>query len=92
MSQYSIDDVLVLNAGDDPDRTTAATANLPATFGATIGLNCCAGVYPPMLATMIAPSRGLDALNPIFMPQQRVLGAISVFGVAGFGGGATFTA
>jgi hypothetical protein len=28
VSQYSIDDVLVLNAGDDPDRTTAAGADL----------------------------------------------------------------
>lgn len=27
-NQYSIDDVLVLNAGDDPDRTTAAATDL----------------------------------------------------------------
>ena len=27
VSQYSIDHVLVLNAGDDPDRTTAAATD-----------------------------------------------------------------
>ncbi|AQA17320.1 hypothetical protein BST95_02845 [Halioglobus japonicus] len=28
VSQYSTDDILVLNAGDDPDRTTAAATDL----------------------------------------------------------------
>ena len=37
MSQNSIDDVLVLDAGDDPDRTTAAATNLDrAAFGSIL--------------------------------------------------------
>ncbi|HAY45281.1 MAG TPA: L-cystine transporter [Gammaproteobacteria bacterium] len=67
-------------------------ANLSATFGATIGQNGCAGIYPAMLATMIAPSMGIDPLDPLFMLQLITIVAISSFGVAGVGGGATFAA
>ena len=67
-------------------------ANLSATFGATIGQNGCAGIYPAMLATMIAPSMGIDPLNPIFIISLIGIVAISSFGVAGVGGGATFAA
>src|SRR5699024_7900789 len=35
-------------------------ANMSASFGATIGQNGCAGLYPAMLAVMIAPSAGID--------------------------------
>ncbi|KAF9122686.1 hypothetical protein BGX30_001842 [Mortierella sp. GBA39] len=35
-------------------------ANLSATFGATIGQNGCAGIYPAMLAVMIAPTVGAE--------------------------------
>lgn len=67
-------------------------ANLSATFGATIGQNGCAGIYPAMLATMIAPSMGIDPLDPTFMISLIGIVAISSFGVAGVGGGATFAA
>ena len=67
-------------------------ANLSATFGATIGQNGCAGIYPAMLATMIAPSMGIDPLNPTFIISLIGIVAISSFGVAGVGGGATFAA
>jgi L-cystine uptake protein TcyP (sodium:dicarboxylate symporter family) len=70
----------------------SSIANLSATFGATIGQNGCAGIYPAMLATMIAPSMGIDPLNPIFMVQLIGIVAISSFGVAGIGGGATLAA
>lgn len=70
----------------------SSIANLSATFGATIGQNGCAGIYPAMLATMIAPSMGIDPLNPIFMVQLIGIAAISSFGVAGIGGGATLAA
>ena len=70
----------------------SSIANLSATFGATIGQNGCAGIYPAMLATMIAPSMGIDPLNPIFMAQLIGIVAISSFGVAGIGGGATLAA
>ena len=67
-------------------------ANLSATFGATIGQNGCAGIYPAMLATMIAPTMGLDPLSPSFFLPLIGIVAISSFGIAGVGGGATFAA
>jgi len=69
-----------------------SVANLSATFGATIGQNGCAGIYPAMLATMIAPSMGIDPLAPMFILSLIGIVAISSFGVAGVGGGATFAA
>ena len=67
-------------------------ANFSATFGATIGQNGCAGIYPAMLATMIAPTMGIDPLDPNFMVTLVGVVAISSFGIAGIGGGATFAA
>ena len=67
-------------------------ANLSATFGSTIGQNGCAGIYPAMLATMIAPTMGIDPLAPLFILQLVAIVAISSFGIAGVGGGATFAA
>ncbi len=67
-------------------------ANLSASFGATIGQNGCAGIYPAMLATMIAPTMGIDPLSPMFILQLVTIVAISSFGIAGVGGGATFAA
>jgi hypothetical protein len=67
-------------------------ANLSATFGATIGQNGCAGIYPAMLATMIAPTMGINPLDPLFVAGLVGIVAISSFGVAGVGGGATFAA
>ena len=67
-------------------------ANLSATFGATIGQNGCAGIYPAMLAAMIAPTMGINPLDPMFVAGLVGIVAISSFGVAGVGGGATFAA
>ncbi|WJE16327.1 L-cystine transporter [Halobacillus sp. ACCC02827] len=67
-------------------------ANMSVSFGATIGQNGCAGIYPAMLAVMIAPSVGIDPLSPGFLIQLVLIVAISSFGVAGVGGGATFAA
>ncbi|MFD2762223.1 L-cystine transporter [Lentibacillus juripiscarius] len=67
-------------------------ANMSASFGATIGQNGCAGIYPAMLAVMIAPSVGIDPLTPGFILQLILIIGISSFGVAGVGGGATFAA
>lgn len=67
-------------------------ANLSATFGATIGQNGCAGIYPAMLATMIAPTMGIDPMAPAFILKLVAIVAISSFGIAGVGGGATFAA
>jgi len=67
-------------------------ANLSATFGSTIGQNGCAGIYPAMLAAMIAPTLGIDPLEPMFLLSLIGIVTISSFGVAGVGGGATFAA
>lgn len=67
-------------------------ANMSASFGATIGQNGCAGIYPAMLAVMIAPSVGIDPFTPGFLIQLVLIIGISSFGVAGVGGGATFAA
>lgn len=68
------------------------TANISASFGATMGQNGCAGIYPVMLAVMIAPTVGINPLALDFLIPLILITAISSFGVAGVGGGATFAA
>ncbi len=67
-------------------------ANFAASFGTTIGQNGCAGIYPAMLAVMIAPTVGINPLDLGFIATLLVTIAIGSFGVAGVGGGATFAA
>lgn len=67
-------------------------ANFSGSFGLSIGQNGCAGIYPAMLAVMIAPTVGVDPLSPSFIFTLIAVVAISSFGVAGVGGGATFAA
>lgn len=67
-------------------------ANLSASFGATIGQNGCAGIYPAMLAVMIAPTMGINPMDLTFIATLIGIVAISSFGVAGIGGGATLAA
>jgi len=69
-----------------------AIANLSASFGATIGQNGCAGIYPAMLAVMVAPSVGIDPMSISFILSLVSIVIISSFGIAGVGGGATFAA
>lgn len=69
-----------------------AVANFSASFGATIGQNGCAGLYPAMLAVMIAPSVGIDPMSIGFLAPLVLVVALSSFGIAGVGGGATFAA
>lgn len=69
-----------------------AIANFAGSFGVSIGQNGCAGVYPAMLAVMIAPTVGINPLEPSFIFTLILIVAISSFGVAGVGGGATFAA
>ena len=63
-----------------------------ASLGTSIGQNGCAGIYPAMLAIMIAPTLGINVSDPSFLLQVVLTVAISSFGVAGVGGGATFAA
>ena len=67
-------------------------ANFSGSFGLSIGQNGCAGVYPAMLAIMIAPTVGINPLDPVFIITVIAVVAVSSFGVAGVGGGATFAA
>ncbi|MCU1735318.1 MULTISPECIES: L-cystine transporter [unclassified Pseudomonas] len=69
-----------------------AIASFAASFGATIGQNGCAGLYPAMLAVMVAPAVGIDPLNPLWIATLVAVVTLSSAGVAGVGGGATFAA
>lgn len=66
-------------------------ANFAGSFGLSIGQNGCAGIYPAMLAVMIAPTVG-QPIDLQFILTLVAIVAISSFGVAGVGGGATFAA
>lgn len=68
------------------------TANLAATLGTSIGQNGCAGIYPAMLAVMIAPTMGINPMDPLFLIRLIVIVTFASFGIAGVGGGATFAA
>ena len=65
-------------------------ANFAGTFGTSIGQNGCAGIYPSMLAIMIAPTVGINPLDPTFLISLVLVVIVSSFGIAGVGGGATF--
>jgi L-cystine uptake protein TcyP (sodium:dicarboxylate symporter family) len=69
----------------------AGAANMSASLGATIGQNGCAGIYPAMLAIMSMVTLGLPIDAPTIVKLILVI-AVSSFGVAGVGGGATFAA
>ena len=76
----------------DKLKVPQSIANLSASLGATIGQNGCAGIYPAMLAAMIAPSMGVNPMDPTFILSLVTVVTISSFGIAGVGGGATFAA
>jgi L-cystine uptake protein TcyP (sodium:dicarboxylate symporter family) len=72
--------------------TPEGIANFAASFGSTIGQNGCAGIYPAMLAVMIAPTVGIDPFTSAFILPLIAIITIGSAGVAGVGGGATFAA
>lgn len=67
------------------------SADLSSTFGVTIGQNGCAGIYPAMVAVMAMQATGGD-ITIGWILMLIVVIAISSFGIAGVGGGATFAA
>lgn len=67
-------------------------ATFSASFGATIGQNGCAGLYPAMLAVMVAPTVGINPFDPLWIATLVGIVTLSSAGVAGVGGGATFAA
>ena len=70
---------------------SSTVANFAASLGLTIGQNGCAGLYPAMVAAIIAPTVGINVFSPQFILSLIAVVTISSFGVAGVGGGATFT-
>lgn len=62
-------------------------ASFSASFGTTIGQNGCAGLYPAMLAVMVAPTVGINPLDPIWILTLVCVVTLSSVGVAGVGGG-----
>ena len=79
---------LTIRAQIEDLKVPAPIANISASFGATIGQNGCAGIYPAMLAVMVAPTMGVD-INIGFIMSLLLIVAIGSFGIAGVGGGAT---
>ncbi|MGV8890934.1 MAG: cation:dicarboxylate symporter family transporter [Pseudomonas sp.] len=67
-------------------------ASFAASFGAAIGQNGCAGLYPAMLAVMVTPTVGINPLDPLWIATLVAIVTLSSAGVAGVGGGATFAA
>lgn len=67
-------------------------SNLSSSLGVSIGQNGCAGIYPAMLAAMIAPTLGINPLGILFLVKLVIITAFASFGIAGVGGGATFAA
>jgi len=72
--------------------TPEGIANFAASFGSMMGQNGCAGIYPAMLAVMIAPTVGIDPFTLDFLLPLVGIVTIGSVGVAGVGGGATFAA
>jgi L-cystine uptake protein TcyP (sodium:dicarboxylate symporter family) len=66
-------------------------ANLSSSLGTSIGQNGCAGIYPAMLAVMIASATGVP-MDLAFFVKLIIVTALGSFGIAGVGGGATFAA
>lgn len=71
-------------------KVNEAVANFSASFGLSIGQNGCAGIYPAMLATIVAPTVGINIFSVQFIVTLIAIVTISSLGVAGVGGGATF--
>lgn len=67
-------------------------ASMSAGIGATVGQNGCGGVYPAMLAVMIATATGIDVMEPVFFIKLIIVVVIASLGGAGIGGGATIAA
>lgn len=79
---------LTIRAQVEELQVPAPIANIAASFGATIGQNGCAGIYPAMLAVMVAPTMGVE-IDFGFIASLVLIIAIGSFGIAGVGGGAT---
>jgi L-cystine uptake protein TcyP (sodium:dicarboxylate symporter family) len=80
---------LTIKVQTDKLGVSKAHANLAGAFGTTIGQNGCAGVYPAMVAALIAGALGWNIWSPGFIILLIVYVTVSSIGIAGVGGGAT---
>ena len=64
-------------------------ADLAGSFGMTIGQNGCAGVYPAVVATLVAGALGWNVWSLSFILPLLLYVTVSSIGIAGVGGGAT---
>ncbi|WP_300367337.1 cation:dicarboxylase symporter family transporter [Brachyspira sp.] len=80
---------LTISTLKDKMGISEGVSNLSASLSVTIGQNGCAGIYPAMVVAMIAPTLGINPLEPSFLIKAVVIIAIGSFGIAGVGGGAT---
>lgn len=67
------------------------TADFVATLGTTIGMNGCAGVFPSMLAVLVASASGIN-VNFTFVVLIVLVVTIGSIGIAGVPGTATVAA
>lgn len=67
------------------------SSNFVATLGTTIGMNGCAGVFPAMLATLVASAVGVD-MNISFYLMVVVVVTVGSIGIAGVPGTSTVAA
>lgn len=67
------------------------TANFVGTLGTTIGMNGCAGVFPAMLAVIVASASGLTIDIP-FLALVVIVVTVGSIGIAGVPGTATVAA
>jgi uncharacterized protein len=82
---------LTIEAQKDKLGVSQGIANLSSSLGTSIGQNGCAGIYPAMLAVMIAAAQGVP-MDIGFFVKLIIITALGSFGIAGVGGGATFAA
>ncbi len=68
-----------------------STSTFVASFGATTGMNGCAGIFPGMLIIMIANMTG-NPINLSFLVMSLIVITISSVGIAGVPGTATTSA
>lgn len=65
-----------------------STANLAGSLGTCVGQNACAGLYPAMIATIVAlGTEGVNVWTPQFAVSLILMTAIGSIGAAGVGGG-----
>lgn len=65
-----------------------ATANLAGSLGTCVGQNACAGLYPAMIATLVAlGTEGVNVWSVEFALSLVLMTAIGSIGAAGVGGG-----